>query len=68
MIIEMPPHIHQEMTEFIRRAGYKQTEYNRLLSIGKMYHILSLVLLEDSQPQETVVIYVQQYKPQYVKI
>ncbi|CAF3303438.1 unnamed protein product [Rotaria sp. Silwood2] len=65
MIIEIPGHIHQKMIESIRRAGYKETEYNRLLSIGRIYHTLSLVR-EENQSQDTVVIYVQQHKPQYV--
>jgi hypothetical protein len=66
MIMEIPGHIHQKMSESIRRAGLKETEYNRLLSIGKIYHTLSLVI-EDNQSQDTVVIYVQQHKPQLVK-
>ncbi|CAF4457702.1 unnamed protein product, partial [Rotaria magnacalcarata] len=36
---------------------------NRLLSIGRIYHTLSLVT-EENQSQDTVVIYVQQHKPQ----
>ncbi|CAM4745809.1 unnamed protein product [Rotaria magnacalcarata] len=64
MIIEIPLDIQKLMIERIRRIGYKETEYNRLLSIGRIYHILSLVT-EDSQTQETVVICVQQFKPQY---
>jgi hypothetical protein len=54
------------MIESIRRAGLKETEYNRLLSIGRIYHTLSLVT-EDNQSQDTVVIYVQQHKPQLVR-
>ncbi|CAF1097604.1 unnamed protein product [Rotaria sordida] len=65
MIVEIPCYIHQKMIESIRRAGYKHTEYNRLLSIGRMYHTLSLVI-EENQSQDTVVIYVQQHKPQIV--
>lgn len=67
MIVEIPGHIQQKMIEYIRRANLKATEHNRLLSIGKMYHTLSLVT-EDNQPQDTVVIYVQQYKPQFVRL
>ncbi|CAF3777058.1 unnamed protein product [Rotaria magnacalcarata] len=63
MIVDIPGHIHQKMSESIRRAGYKETEYNRLLSIGRIYHTLSLVT-EENQSQDTVVIYVQQHKPQ----
>ena len=63
MIVEIPHHIHQTMLDSIRRANCKETEYNRLLSIGKIYHTLSLVLIEN-QPPDTVVIYVQQHKPQ----
>ena len=63
MIVEIPDHIQQKMIEYIRRANLKETEHNRLLSIGKIYHTLSLVT-EDDQSQDTVVIYVQQYKPQ----
>jgi hypothetical protein len=66
MIVEIPGHIHQKMIESIRRAGLKETEYNRLLSIGRIYHTLSLVT-EDNQSQDTVVIYVQQHKPQLVR-
>jgi hypothetical protein len=51
------------MIEKIRLAGYKETEYNRLLSIGRIYHTLSLVS-EENRTQETVVICVQQFKPQ----
>jgi hypothetical protein len=65
MIIEIPGHIHQNMIESIRRANLKPTEHNRLLSIGRIYHTLSLVI-EDSQSQDTVVIYVEQHKPQLV--
>ncbi|CAF1152502.1 unnamed protein product [Rotaria sordida] len=65
MIIDIPPHIHKLMIEKIRRVGYKETEYNRLLSIGRIYHTLSLVT-EDKQTQDTVVICVQQFKPQYI--
>ncbi|CAF1490972.1 unnamed protein product [Adineta steineri] len=48
MIVEIPAHIHQKMIDSIRRAGCKETEYNRLLSIGRIYHTLSLVT-EESQ-------------------
>jgi hypothetical protein len=65
MILEMPSHINQKMLESIRRAGLKDTEHNRLLSIGRIYHTLSLVT-EENQSQDTVVIYVQQHKPQLV--
>ena len=65
MILEIPTHIRQKMIESIRRAGYKETDHNRLLSIGRIYHTLSLVI-EESQSQDTVVIYVQQHKPQFV--
>lgn len=65
MIVEIPSHIQQKMIESIRRANLKETEHNRLLSIGKIYHTLSLVT-EENRSQDTVVIYVQQYKPQFV--
>ncbi|CAF3237234.1 unnamed protein product [Rotaria sp. Silwood2] len=65
MIVEIPLHIQKLMIEKIRRVGYKETEYNRLLSIGRIYHTLSLVT-EDKKTQDTVVICVQQFKPQYV--
>ncbi len=65
MIVEIPGHIHQKMIESIRRASLKETEYNRLLSIGRIYHTLSLVI-EENRSQDTVVIYVQQHKPQLV--
>lgn len=63
MIMDIPLHIHKMMIEKIRRIGYKETEYNRLLSIGRIYHTLSLVT-EDNQAQDAVVISVQQFKPQ----
>ena len=65
MIVEIPGYVKQKMIDTIRRAGYTETEYNRLLSIGRIYHTLSLVI-EDNQSQDTVVIYVQQHKPQSV--
>ena len=67
MIIEIPTHIQAKMLESIRRAGLKETEHNRLLSIGKMYHTLSLVI-EESRSQDAVVIFVQTYKSQFVEI
>jgi hypothetical protein len=66
MIVEIPGHIHQKMIESIRRASLKETEYNRLLSIGRIYHTLSLVI-EENQSQDTVVIFVEQHKPQLVQ-
>jgi hypothetical protein len=53
------------MIDSIRRANYQSTEYNRLLSIGRIYHTISLVT-EENQPQDTIVIFVQQYKTQFV--
>ena len=63
MIVEIPPHIHKLMIDNIRRICYQETEYNRLLSIGRIYHTISLVR-EENQSQDTVVICVQQFKPQ----
>jgi hypothetical protein len=63
MIIEIPYHIRKLMIEKILLVGYKKTEYNRLLSIGRIYHTLSLVTVEN-QPQDSLVIYVQQFKHQ----
>ena len=63
MIVEIPPHIHKMMVENIRRAEYIETECNRLVSIGRVYHTLSLVN-EKNYTQDTVVICVQQFKPQ----
>jgi hypothetical protein len=63
MIIEIPEHIRKLMVEKIRLIGYKETDYNRLLTIGRIYHTLSLVK-EDNQTQDTVVICVQQLRPQ----
>ena len=65
MIVEIPNHIDLKMRESIRRANYQPTEHNRLLSIGRIYHTLSLVI-EETQSQDSVAIYVQQYKPQFV--
>ena len=65
MIVEIPTHIDQKMRECLRRVNCQPTEYNRLLSIGRIYHILSLVI-EETPLQDPVAIYVQQYKPQFV--
>ncbi|UJR27809.1 hypothetical protein I4U23_009078 [Adineta vaga] len=65
MIVEIPPHIYKAMIEKIRLIGYKETGYNRLLSIGRIYHTLSLIT-EENRTQDTVFISVQQFKPQYV--
>ena len=63
MIMEIPNHIEQKMFDSIRRTSYQPTDSNRLLSIGRIYHTVSLVK-DESPNQDTVVIYVQQYKPQ----
>ena len=63
MIVEIPAHIRKLMIDKIRLINYKETDYNRLLSIGRIYHTLSLVT-EENQAQDTVVICVQQFKPQ----
>ena len=63
MIVEIPPHIHKSMIENIRRAECKVTEHNRLLSIGRIYHTLSLVI-EKNPAHDAAVICVQQFKPQ----
>jgi hypothetical protein len=65
MIVDIPSHIDQKMRESIRRVNCRPTEYNRLLSIGRIYHTLSLVI-EETPLQDSVAIYVQQYKPQCV--
>jgi len=65
MIMEIPQHIKQKMSDDIRRAGFQETDYNRLLSIGRIYHTLSLVI-EENRSQDTVVIFVMQYRPQYL--
>lgn len=63
MILEIPKQTEQKMLESIR-TNYEPTDCNRLLSIGRIYHTVSLV--KDENPnQDSVVIYVQQYKPQY---
>jgi len=64
MIIEIPPHIQKLMIERIRRMNFKETDCNRLLSIGRLCHTLSLVKDENQTAQDTVVIFVQQFKPQ----
>lgn len=51
------------MLDNIRRAEFIETDYNRLVSIGRVYHTLSLVN-EKCSTQDTVVICVQQFKPQ----
>jgi hypothetical protein len=63
MITEISAHMQRLMIDNIRRTDYKETEYNRLLSIGRIYHTLSLVV-ENNITQDTVVICVQQFKPQ----
>jgi hypothetical protein len=62
MIIEIPPHVRKTMVDNIRRMNFKETDCNRLLSIGRIYHTLSLVR-EDNFTQDSVVICVLQYKP-----
>ena len=63
MIVDIPLHIQNSMVKKINRTGYKETQYNCLLSIGRIYHTLSLVT-DDNQTQDTVIISVQQFKPQ----
>jgi len=65
MIPNIPPFILKLISENIRRVGHQETEENCLLSIGRIYHTISLAV-EDNPNQETVVICVQQYKPLYV--
>ncbi|CAF3911665.1 unnamed protein product [Adineta steineri] len=65
VIMEIPPHIEKIMIEKIRLAGHKPTDCNRLLNIGRIYHTISLIT-EENRSQDTVVITVQQFKPQYV--
>ena len=62
MIIDIPSHIEQKIYESIRRTSYQLTECNRLLSIGRIYHTVSLVI-EDNPVQDTAVIYVLHYRP-----
>lgn len=64
MIIEIPLHIRKLMIDKIRRMNYKETDCNRLLTIGRIYHTLSLVKEEAQTTQDTVVVCVQQFKPQ----
>lgn len=64
MIIEIPDHIRKLMVDRIRRMNYKETDCNRLLTIGRIYHTLSLVKEENQTTQDAVVICVQQFKPQ----
>jgi len=63
MIIEIPPHVRKTMIDNIRRMNFKEIDCNRLLSIGRIYHTLSLVK-EDNSAQDSVVICVLQFKPQ----
>ncbi len=64
MIIEIPPYVQKSITENIRAINnYKETDCNRLLSIGRVYHTLSLVQEENNPIQDTVVILVKQFKP-----
>lgn len=63
MIPEIPNHIQKIMIDNMRRMSMKETDCNRLLSIGRIYHTLSLVK-DDSPTQESAVICVLQFKPQ----
>jgi hypothetical protein len=63
MIIEIPSHVRKTMIDNIRRMNFKETDCNRLLSIGRIYHTLSLVR-EDKPTQDSVVICILQFKPQ----
>ena len=63
MIIEIPTHVQKTMIDNIRRMNFKETDCNRLLSIGRIYHTLSLVK-EDNPTQDSVVICILQFKPQ----
>lgn len=67
MIVEIPLHVRKMMIDNIRRLTYKETDYNRLLSVGRIYHALSLVTEERPSP-DTVVVCVQIFKPQYDQI
>ena len=64
MIVEIPARIDQKMKESIRRANCHPTDHNRLLSIGRIYHTVSLVTIDNQLPPDAIVTYVQQYKPQ----
>jgi len=67
MIVEIPLHVRKMMIDNIRRLTFKETDYNRLLSVGRIYHALSLVTEERPSP-DTVVVCVQIFKPQYNRI
>ena len=62
MILQIPDYIAAKLFDAIRLAGYRATEYNRLLCHGKVYHTLSLVT-EENRSQDFVVTYVQHHKP-----
>lgn len=63
MIPEIPQHVRKMMVDNIRRLTFKETDCNRLLTVGRIYHTLSLATEETSSP-DTVVICVQIFKPQ----
>ena len=65
MINEIPKHVEKLMLENIRRTDYQSTNYNRLLSIGRIYHTVSLAD-DDNRSQDSVVIFVKQFKPELV--
>lgn len=62
MIPNIPLYMDRLINDNIRRAGYLGTGNDRLLSIGRIYHTLSLAVEGNNNP-DTVVICVQQYKP-----
>lgn len=62
MIPLIPQYVSKFISENIRLVGHRETGENCLLSIGRIYHTISLAV-EDNPNQETVVICVQQYKP-----
>lgn len=63
LITEIPKHIELNMKESIRRANCHPTDHNRLLSIGRIYHTVSLVKIDNMPPNSMATLF-QQYKPQ----
>ena len=58
----MPAYILKIIRENIRRVGHRDTGEHCILNIGRIYHTISLAV-EENPNQETLIIFVQQYKP-----
>ncbi|CAF1121552.1 unnamed protein product [Didymodactylos carnosus] len=64
MVSVMPEIFKGKMEDSITQSGYKRLGLDFFLSMGRIYHTISLVTSENST-EDTVEIYVQQHKPQH---